>query len=495
VIRVQVGGETHVFPNLLDSTDGEEWDTVHIEVPVPAGADSLTIQAFSESIDGAPPCDVQDCGAPASMFWVASILTLDGYAALGDRVWEDLDGDGVQAGGEPGVADVEVRAFECGTDRLVATTRTDAQGYYEFDSLAPGAYYVQFELPLGRAFTAPYQGGDPALDSDADPDTGRTDCVSLAAGERDPDLDAGLLPLPECGACEGKVTELTLRYDGAHEAFIEVVQRVKGKRHHWSPSGVVFSGNVAPGETFSFVGMDKKGTLGTEIRIYVDGVLATKIHTSCSQPIGVGSVYGDFTVVAGASRNGGALCPIETPPPADCGPCEGKVTWLTLRYDGAAPAYVEVYQRVKGWKKHGRHGGKHGWSRGKHGGYAGKHGWHAKKHGWSGGEHGGYAGKHGRHAGKHHARRTEGKWCPKHGSKSSAYGLVFSGWVNPSETFTFSGIDKKGTLGTEIVVFVDHRPSVKIHTSCSQPIGVGSVYGDFTVVDGASRNGGAFCPL
>ena len=48
----------------------------------------------------------------------------------------------------------------------------------------------------------------------------------------------------------------------------------------------VFEGTVQPGEEFSFVGLDKKGTLGTEIIITVNGELNTKIHTSCSQPIG-----------------------------------------------------------------------------------------------------------------------------------------------------------------------------------------------------------------
>ena len=73
---------------------------------------------------------------------------------------------------------------------------------------------------------------------------------------------------------------------------------------------VVFSGSVDGGSEFSFSGTDKKGTLGTEISIFIEGNLNTKIHTSCSVPIGPGLEAGHFTVVAGSSRNGGALCPI-----------------------------------------------------------------------------------------------------------------------------------------------------------------------------------------
>ena len=58
------------------------------------------------------------------------------------------------------------------------------------------------------------------------------------------------------------------------------------------------------------IGNDKKGTLGTEIKICVDGELNTKIHTSCSKPIGPGLVSGDFKVIEGYSKEGGKLPPL-----------------------------------------------------------------------------------------------------------------------------------------------------------------------------------------
>ena len=60
----------------------------------------------------------------------------------------------------------------------------------------------------------------------------------------------------------------------------------------------------------SMDGMKKRTVNGWQVelrrgRLYVDGELNTKIHTSCSQPIGPGLVSGDFLVVAGESREGG----------------------------------------------------------------------------------------------------------------------------------------------------------------------------------------------
>jgi len=45
--------------------------------------------------------------------------------------------------------------------------------------------------------------------------------------------------------------------------------------------------------------------------VYVDGELNIKIHTSCSQPIEIGMVFGDFEIVDGYSRNGGQICTYE----------------------------------------------------------------------------------------------------------------------------------------------------------------------------------------
>ncbi|NQT19094.1 MAG: hypothetical protein HQ592_05280 [Planctomycetes bacterium] len=114
---------------------------------------------------------------------------------------------------------------------------------------------------------------------------------------------ANVCPGPvECGECDGKVTALTLRYNGLSSAWVKVVQK--------KDCLVAFDGLVLPGKEFSFNGADKNGTLGTEIKLYVDGALNTAIHTSCSQPIGPGLVRGDFEVIAGASREGGELCPL-----------------------------------------------------------------------------------------------------------------------------------------------------------------------------------------
>lgn len=232
-------------------------------------------------------------------------------------------------------------------------------------------------------------------------------------------------PNNECGECDGKITQLELLYNGNEDATIVVETKKNGE----DGSKIVFNQFLQAGETFSFVGNDNKGTLGTEISIYIDGVINTRIHTSCSIPVGPGMISGDFEVLSGSSRNGGNLCAVTSDNPANsdnCNECDGKINQLELLYDGNQGATIVV----------------------------------------------------------------ETKKVGENNSK-----IVFNGFIQPGETFGFVGNDNKGTLGTQITIYIDGVINTKIHTSCSVPVGPGMISGDFVVMSGTSRNGGDLCPL
>ena len=114
-------------------------------------------------------------------------------AAIGDYVWNDLDRDGIQDAGEPGIAGVTVELYDCeGTPTLLASMVTDGNGLYEFTGLTPGSYCVKFIRPDGMVFTAWDAGADDTVDSDADPTTGMTVCTTLECDETDLTWDAGM---------------------------------------------------------------------------------------------------------------------------------------------------------------------------------------------------------------------------------------------------------------------------------------------------------------
>ncbi len=116
-----------------------------------------------------------------------------------------------------------------------------------------------------------------------------------------------------CQECKGKVTQLTLQYTGTDTIYIKVTQKVKSKKRkrRKKKTVTIFADTLVANELFTLVGRDRKGTLGTEIQIYVNGSAEPlRIHTSCSQPIGPGLMFGDFLVVEAFSKRGGRICPI-----------------------------------------------------------------------------------------------------------------------------------------------------------------------------------------
>src|SRR5690606_27043735 len=86
------------------------------------------------------------------------------YASIGDRVWLDLNGNGVQDGGESGVANIPVTLYT-GGGAFVASTTTNGTGFYQFNNLVPGDYYVDFDLIGDYQFTTPNAGADDTADS------------------------------------------------------------------------------------------------------------------------------------------------------------------------------------------------------------------------------------------------------------------------------------------------------------------------------------------
>lgn len=64
---------------------------------------------------------------------------------LGDFAWLDLDRDGMQDAGEPGVPGIQIRIYQ--HDQLAQETITDAYGRYLFREVYPGSYRMEVSLP------------------------------------------------------------------------------------------------------------------------------------------------------------------------------------------------------------------------------------------------------------------------------------------------------------------------------------------------------------
>ncbi len=129
-------------------------------------------------------------------------VSLTPPASIGNFVWNDLNANGVQDSGEPGIQGVTVNLLNA-SNVVVGTTATDSSGFYRFTGLTPGNYSVTFTTPSGYTPTTANQGGDDATDSDAV--GGTTGSYTLISGQYNDTVDAGFyLPVP-CGSLSGFV--------------------------------------------------------------------------------------------------------------------------------------------------------------------------------------------------------------------------------------------------------------------------------------------------
>ncbi len=112
-------------------------------------------------------------------------------ASLGDFVWNDTNANGIQDEVDTGIL------ASPSTCRIPAATPLTPPpptppAIYQFTGLTPGTYSVQFVAPGGYTFSPQNAGGDDTVDSDANTTTGITGSYTLASGENNTTIDAGL---------------------------------------------------------------------------------------------------------------------------------------------------------------------------------------------------------------------------------------------------------------------------------------------------------------
>ena len=135
-------------------------------------------------------------------------------AAIGNFVWDDLNGDGIQDFGEPGINGVTVTLT--GTTGAGAAVNlaqaTNPGGFYQFTDIVPGNYRINF-APGGAYVPSVKDAGADDVDSDADETTGYTDYFDVFSGDDLQDWDAGFFLL----ATVSNFVWEDLNYNGAQD--------------------------------------------------------------------------------------------------------------------------------------------------------------------------------------------------------------------------------------------------------------------------------------
>ncbi|MBM6582028.1 carboxypeptidase regulatory-like domain-containing protein [Microvirga sp. BT689] len=253
--------------------------------------------------------------------------------SLSDRVWEDVDGNGIQDAGEAGLGGVTVNLLDV-NGANVATRVTDSTGAYNFSDLVAGQYSVAFAAPAGYVLTQRDQGGNDAADSDADPATGRTGVYTLTPGMNENSVDGGFYK----PAAIGDLVWEDLNANGLQDAGEAGLSGIAIKLLNAGGSVVATTTTGADG-AYSFNKV-VPGTYSVEFAA-PEGYTFSPNDQGASDALdsdaGSSGRTGVFTVTSGTSNlslDAGVHKVVSTPPePANPGPTEPPVVTPDGDYD------------------------------------------------------------------------------------------------------------------------------------------------------------------
>ena len=123
---------------------------------------------------------------------------------LGNWVWLDANGNGIQDPGEEGIGGVCVNLYDA-NGNLIQKTTTDSNGYYGFNVQNGEDYTIEFVKPDSMEFTQANVGDD-SHDSDANPSNGETPLIHVSSD--DLSWDAGLIISPNAATPTGTLAPL-----------------------------------------------------------------------------------------------------------------------------------------------------------------------------------------------------------------------------------------------------------------------------------------------
>lgn len=162
---------------------------------LPAGSYTVTVNVPAGWVATFDADGIATAGSTQVTLGVGEVIdTLDfGYqertASVGDRVWADDNGDGIQDGGEAGISGVAVELRDAAGDVVLGSATTDANGFFQFQNLAAGSYTVLAAQPAHHL---------PTFDLDGLSVPNATGVV-LGVGEARNDVDFGYQPLGTIG--------------------------------------------------------------------------------------------------------------------------------------------------------------------------------------------------------------------------------------------------------------------------------------------------------
>lgn len=171
------------FPVSARPQAGLSFASIIYEIYIGEGATRFMTVFYGRFPQAYPPTQ-GDCAVRTSPFSYENVI-------LGNQVWVDANGNGIQDVGELGLPGVCVNLLDA-TGALLESTTTDMNGYYGFDVMPSTRYIVEVVTPSGFALTLLNQGANDNKDSDFDPANSRSALLEMTDAHN-MSVDAGMI--------------------------------------------------------------------------------------------------------------------------------------------------------------------------------------------------------------------------------------------------------------------------------------------------------------
>jgi len=170
------------------------------QVPPGAPINSIGWNSFAAT---ASQNSVQTLGAESRNVCVKVIES--GCGCIGNFVWADTNGNGLQDPGEPGINGCTITLYDAsnnpvGLPHISSNNISNQPGYYQFCGLTAGTYHIVVTPPPGFVVTV-QNSSNPALNSDINPSTNMSANFQFNCQDNN-DLDIGLVVDLGCN-CKG----------------------------------------------------------------------------------------------------------------------------------------------------------------------------------------------------------------------------------------------------------------------------------------------------
>ena len=148
--------------------------------------------------------------------------------SIGDRIWNDVNSNGIQDSDESGLANISVGLYKADGVTLLSSTSSNSSGSYSFGSLRPDNYVVRVTKPLAYTITSKGSDASSGIDSNIDA-SGKSDIITLGSGEINTTIDAGLFLTPASTTSDLQISKsdgLTSVVAGQQITYTIVVKNV-----------------------------------------------------------------------------------------------------------------------------------------------------------------------------------------------------------------------------------------------------------------------------